>query len=78
MTKQEVLEEIVEELASISDSLAGIHEEMEEISMTNKIMVILKMMELRPEMKEKMGPLIDEMVATMDMSMAGDEDEVEE
>ncbi|HPT19285.1 MAG TPA: hypothetical protein PLJ25_04415 [Methanothrix sp.] len=78
MTKQEVLEEIVEELASISDSLAGIHEEMEEISMTNKIMVILKMTELRPEMKEKMGPLIDEMAATMDMTITEDEDEVEE
>jgi len=61
MTKQEVLEEIAEELASISDSLTEIHSELEDLSMSSKIMVFLKMMDIRPDMKEKLGPVIDEL-----------------
>ena len=78
MTKEEILEEMVEELASISDSLAGIHEEMEEISMANKIMVILKLVEMRPDMKDRLGPMIDEMARSMDLTSAEMEEEEEE
>jgi len=75
MTKQEVLEEIAEELASISDSLTEIHSELEDLSMSSKIMVFLKMMDIRPDMKEKLGPVIDELAADMDLSMAEAEEE---
>jgi hypothetical protein len=30
------------------------------------------MIELRPEMKEKLGPLINELAESMDLSMAGE------
>jgi len=77
MTKQEVLEEIAEELASISDSLTEIHSDLEDLSMSSKIMVFLKMMDMRPAMKEKLEPVIDELAAAMDLSMAEAEEEEE-
>jgi hypothetical protein len=76
MSKEEIMEEIADSLASISDSLEGIYEELEDISMTSKIQIFFKMMELRPEMKEKIGPMIDEMAKSMDFDMDGEpEDE---
>ncbi|HOV82648.1 MAG TPA: hypothetical protein PLN19_02600 [Methanothrix sp.] len=77
MTKQEVLEEIAEELANISDSLTEIHSDLEDLSMSSKIMVFLKMMDMRPAMKEKLEPVIDELAAAMDLSMAEAEEEEE-
>lgn len=69
MSKEEVLEEIAQTLADISDSLDGINIELEEISMATKMMVFFKMIELKPEMKEKLGPLIDDLVESMDLNM---------
>lgn len=65
----EALWEIAEQLESISNALACIHEEIADISFTGKIMTIFKIMELRPELKEKLEPLIKEMAATMDLDM---------
>jgi hypothetical protein len=69
MSKEEVLEEIAQTLADISDSLDGINIELEDISMATKMMVFFKMIELKPEMKEKLGPLIDDLVESMDLNM---------
>lgn len=70
----EALREIAEQLESISNALACIHEEIADISFTGKIMTIFKIMELRPELKEKLEPLMKEMVATMDLDMEEPED----
>jgi hypothetical protein len=67
--KDEALQEIAEHLSSISDSLDVIQEELDDICMTGKIMTFFKMIELRPEMKEKLRPLIDEMVASIDLEV---------
>ena len=72
MSKEEALEEIAETLANISDSLEGINAELEDICMSSKMLIFFKMIELRPEMKEKLGPLINELAESMDLSMAGE------
>jgi len=69
MKKDEILEEIAGSLSSISDSLERIDDELDEISMVGKMLVFFKMVEIRPELKEKLGPLINELVDSMDMSM---------
>ena len=69
MSKEEALEEIAETLASINDSLEGINEELEDICMSSKMLIFFKMIELRPEMKEKLGPLINDLAASMDFGM---------
>lgn len=69
MKKDEILEEIAGRLSSISDSLERIDDELDEISMVGKMLVFFKMVEIRPELKEKLGPLINELVDSMDMSM---------
>lgn len=69
MKKDEILEEIAGSLSSISDSLERIDDELDEISMVGKMLVFFKMVEMRPELKEKLGPLINELVDSMDMSM---------
>ncbi|MDD1749217.1 MAG: hypothetical protein LUO89_05010 [Methanothrix sp.] len=69
MSKEEVLEEIAETLASINDSLEGINAELEDISMSSKMLIFFKIIELRPEMKEKLGPLINDLAESMDMNM---------
>jgi len=69
MSKEEVLEEIAETLASINDSLEGINAELEDSSMSSKMLIFFKMIELRPEMKDKLGPLIDDLAEYMDMGM---------
>jgi len=70
MSKEEVLEEIAQTLANISDSLEGIDIELEDISMATKMMVFFKLIELRPEMKEKLGPLIDDLAQSMDLDIS--------
>jgi len=65
MSKEEILEEIAETLDSISDSLEGINAQLEDISLCSKMQMFLKMVELRPEMKDKVSPLLDEMVESM-------------
>lgn len=54
MKKDEILEEIAENLSSISDSLDEMNIQLEDISMASKMLVFFKMIELRPEMKEKL------------------------
>jgi hypothetical protein len=65
MTKQEILEEIAETLDVISDSLEGINTQLEDISLCSKMQMFLKMVELRPDMKDKIAPMLDEMVESM-------------
>jgi hypothetical protein len=72
---EESLQEIAEQLEAISDTLACIHEDIADISFTGKIMTIFKIMELRPEMKEKLEPLINEMAASMDLDMEASKDQ---
>jgi hypothetical protein len=69
MSKDETMQEIAETLASINDSLEGINAELEEICMSSKMLIFFKMIELRPEMKEKLGPLIDDLAESMDLGM---------
>ncbi|MGE4381242.1 MAG: hypothetical protein AB7E62_09925, partial [Methanothrix sp.] len=72
----EVLQEISDTLISINDCLEGIGEELEEISMASKMMIFFKLIELKPEMKDKLGPLINELAESMDFEMdeaAGEE-----
>jgi hypothetical protein len=76
MSKEETMEEIAETLASINDSLEGINAELEDICMSSKMLIFFKMIELRPEMKEKLGPLIDDLAESMDLDM-GEEPEKE-
>ncbi|AEB68280.1 MAG TPA: hypothetical protein PLO30_01660 [Methanothrix soehngenii] len=76
MTQIEVLQEISDTLISINDCLEGIGEELEEISMASKMMIFFKLIELKPEMKDKLGPLINELAESMDFTMdeaAGEE-----
>jgi hypothetical protein len=69
MPKDEVLQEIAEQLTAISDSLDCINEELADISMSSKMMIFFKLIELRPEMKEKLGPLINDLAESMDFEM---------
>ena len=69
MSKEETMEEIADALASISESLEGINEELEDISISSKMLIFFKMIELRPDMKEKLGPLIDDLAESMDFGM---------
>jgi hypothetical protein len=74
MKKDEILEEIAENLSSISDSLDEMNIQLEDISMASKMLVFFKMIELRPEMKEKLGPLINDLIEGMDLSMAEEQE----
>ena len=74
MAEDEVLQEISETLISISDSLEGINAELADISMSSKMLIFFKLIELRPDMKDKLGPLINDLAASMDFDM-GDEPE---
>lgn len=69
MTQIEVLQEISDTLISINDCLDGIGAELEDISLASKMMIFFKLIELRPDMKDKLGPLINELAATMDFEM---------
>jgi hypothetical protein len=69
MSKDETMQEIAETLASINDSLEGINAELEDICMSSKMLIFFKMIELRPEMREKLGPLIDDLAESMDLDM---------
>lgn len=73
MTKDETLEEIAEQLTSISDSLDNINAELSDICFTGKMLIFFKLMELKPELKEKLGPMIDEMAASMDFDIGAGE-----
>jgi hypothetical protein len=74
MKTDEILEEIAENLSSISDGLDEINIQLEDISMASKMLVFFKMIELRPEMKDKLGPLINDLIEGMDLSMAEEQE----
>ncbi len=69
MADNEVLQEISETLISINDSLEGINAELADISMSSKMMIFFKLIELRPDMKDKLGPLINDLAESMDFDM---------
>jgi len=76
MTQIEVLQEISDTLISINNCLEGIGAELEDISLASKMMIFFKLIELKPEMKDKLGPLINELAESMDFTMdeaAGEE-----
>ena len=50
-------------------ALDGINEELADISMSSKMLIIFKLIELRPEMKEKLGPLINDLTELMDFDL---------
>ena len=76
MTKAEsnnaVLEEISETLEEICSSMASIEENIDDICMSFKMLVFFKLAELRPDMKDKLMPLVDDMVESMDFSIPED------
>ena len=71
-SKEAVLEEISEKLEEICDSMASIEESLDDISMSYKMLIFFKLVELRPDMKDKLGPLVEEMIGSMDFSMPED------
>jgi hypothetical protein len=70
--KDVTLEEISEKLEDISDSMASINEALDDINMSFKMLIFFKLVELRPDMKDKLGPLVDDMVQSMDFGMPED------
>ncbi|NPV61185.1 MAG: hypothetical protein HPY61_00875 [Methanotrichaceae archaeon] len=70
--KDEALTEISEKLEEISDSMANINEALDDINMSFKMLIFFKLVELRPDMKEKLGPLVNDMVESMDFAMPED------
>ena len=67
--KDEAFQEIADQLSDIADNLDGIYEELTDIGITCKMMVFFKLIELRPEMKEKLTPMINEMAECIDFEM---------
>ena len=71
-SKEAVLEEISEKLEEICDSMVSIEESLDDISMSYKMLIFFKLVELRPDMKDKLGPLVEEMIESMDFGMPED------
>lgn len=71
-SKEAILEEISETLEEICDSMVSIEESFDDISMSFKMLIFFKLVELRPDMKDKLGPLVEEMIDSMDFSMPED------
>lgn len=74
MTKEDNLKNIAEQLTAINNSLIDLNAELSDISFSSKMLIFFKLMELRPEKKDKLGALIDEMADAMDFDI-GPEDE---
>ena len=68
-SKNAVLEEISEKLGEICSSMASIEECLDDITMSSSMLVFFRLAELRPDMKDKLMPLIDDMVEAMDFNM---------
>jgi argonaute-like protein implicated in RNA metabolism and viral defense len=68
-SKNVVLDEISEKLGEISSSMASIEENLNDISMSYQMLVFFKLAELRPDMKDKLMPLVDDMIESMDFNM---------
>ena len=71
-SKNVVLEEISEKLGEICSSMASIEENLNDISMSYEMLILFKLAELRPDMKDKLMPLVDEMVESMNFTMPED------
>jgi hypothetical protein len=71
-SKNMVLEAISEKLGEICSSMASIEENLNDISMSYQMLVFFKLAELRPDMKDKLMPLVDDMIKSMDFSMPED------
>ena len=68
-SKNAVLEEISEKLGEICSSMESIEENIDDICTSYKMLVFFKLVELRPDMKDKLMPLVDDMIESMDFSM---------
>lgn len=68
-SKNAVLEEISEKLGEICSSMESIEERLDDITMSSSMLVFFRLVELRPDMKDKLMPLIDDMVEAMDFNM---------
>jgi hypothetical protein len=65
--KVEQLEKIADELSGIREALEDICDDLGELHQSIMVIGILKMVETRPDMKEKLEPLFKEMVSAFDM-----------
>ncbi len=61
------LQTIADELSGIREALEDIGEELSELHQSLMIMGLLKMAEVRPEMKEKLEPVFREMVRAFEI-----------
>ncbi len=61
------IQTIADELSGIREALEDIGEELNELHQSLMIMGLLKMAEVRPEMKEKMEPVFREMVKAFEI-----------
>jgi hypothetical protein len=68
-SKNAVFEEISEKLEEICSSMESIEERLDDITMSCSMLVFFRLVELRPDMKDKLMPLIDDMVEAMDFNM---------
>ena len=60
--------DVAEELSGIREALEDLCDEISELHQSLMVIGILKMMEIRPEMKEKMEPMFEEMMAAFEIS----------
>lgn len=65
--KDAQIQTIADELSGIREALEDIGEELNELHQSLMIMGLLKMAEVRPEMKEKMEPVFREMVKAFEI-----------
>ncbi|VVB71710.1 Uncharacterised protein [uncultured archaeon] len=70
MTKEKdlQLQAIVEELSGIREAMEDISDEISELHQSIMIIGMLKMAEVRPDMKEKLEPIFKEMVSAFEVA----------
>lgn len=62
--KDPQLEIIAEELSGIREAIEDLGEELSELHQSLMLIGLLKMAEVRPDMREKMDPIFREMIAS--------------
>jgi hypothetical protein len=70
--KDAQFEKIAEELSGIREALEDVCDQLGELQQSIMVIGILKMIETRPEMKEKLEPMFKEMASTLDMAEDGE------
>jgi len=76
---EKILEELsgiraaIEELQVISESLDDLSDEISELHQSIMVLGILKIAEVRPDLKDKMEPMFKELVASFDMTEEDEE-----